>query len=70
MENHITKNVDPNYRGTHSKAFLIRPFQSPHRHYTHSQQPHNSNEECGEHGPAGGLPQYTIDCAGEDKKEL
>ena len=44
------------------------PSHSPHRHYTHSQQPVHCTKPCGGHEQADGLPQYTIQCEGEDQR--
>ena len=53
----------PNYRGIPSiKHSLICPSHSPHRHYTHSQQPVHCTKPCGGHGRPDKLPQYTNHC--------
>ena len=51
-----------------TKPDILCPFHSPHRHYTHSQQPVNYTKPCDGRGQADGLPRYTRQCAGEDQQ--
>jgi hypothetical protein len=63
--------LDPNsnYRGIPSiNNFYCVLTHSPHRYYTHSQQPVLCTKPCGGHGQPNELPQYTTQCEEEDQR--